>query len=285
MRPDIGPLVCVDELAGGLGEPDLVILDASWHMPAEARDARAEFAAVHMPGARFFDLDQISDHASSLPHMLPSPSEFARAVRRLGVSNDSRVVVYDSAGLFSAPRVWWSFRAMGHPRVHVLDGGLPAWTSAGRPLESGWPEAPHGDFKAHPLPELVADLDYVRRALESGAAQVVDARPAARFRGEAPEPRPGLRNGHMPGARSAPYASLLSADGVLLPPQKLKAAFEGAGIDLERPIITTCGSGVTAALLALALARLGRWDASVYDGSWAEWAARSDTSVAPGPPA
>jgi thiosulfate/3-mercaptopyruvate sulfurtransferase len=283
MSANAGPLVSADWLATRLDDPDLVVLDASWHMPGDGRDARAEYAAGHIPGARFFDIDQISDRATGLPHMLPSPADFATAARRLGVNRDSCVVVYDTVGVFSSPRVWWSFRAMGHARVLVLDGGLPAWTAAGRPLESGWREAPHGDFKSAPDAHQVADLAAVREALASGSAQVADARPAVRFRGQAPEPRPGLRAGHMPGARNVPWTGLVAAAGALAAPEALQRAFEAGGLDLSRPIIATCGSGITASLLALALASLARPDVAVYDGSWAQWGARADTPVAKGP--
>ncbi len=279
----IGPLVSTDWLAEHLGEAGLVVLDGSWHMPAEGRDAKAEYAAAHVPGAVFFDIDAISDHTSPLPHMLPAPPAFATAVRRLGVGDGSTVVVYDTVGIMSAPRVWWSLRAMGHARVFVLDGGLPKWTSEGHPVEAGWREAEHGEFKAHPAPGLIADFEAVRAALASGEAQVVDARAAARFRGETPEPRPGLRAGHMPGAKNVPWSQLVAADGHLAAPAQLMAAFETAGVDPGEAIITTCGSGITAAILALALARLGREDVAVYDGSWSEWGARADTPVATGP--
>ena len=278
-----GPLVSTDWLAEHLGDPGLVVLDGSWHMPADGRDAKAEYGAAHIPGAVFFDIDAISDHASPLPHMLPPPQDFATAVRRLGVDAGSTLVVYDSVGVFSAPRVWWSFRAMGHAKVFVLDGGLRKWVAEGHPVEAGWREPEHGEFKAHPAADLLADAEAVRAALASGAAQVVDARSAMRFRGEAPEPRPGLRAGHMPGARNVPWSQVVAADGTLAAPAQLMAAFESAGVDPAEAIITTCGSGISASILALALARLGRDDVAVYDGSWSEWGAQGDTPVATGP--
>jgi thiosulfate/3-mercaptopyruvate sulfurtransferase len=274
------PLVSTDWLAARLGEPTVAIIDASWFMPGSGRDAAAEYAERHIPGAVFFPIDEICDHASELPHMLSAPADFAVAARRLGVRRDSLVVVYDSHGLFSAPRVWWTFRAMGHAQTFVLDGGLPTWIGEGRALESGWRTPEHGDFKARPDSALVRDLEAVRAALESGAEQVVDARSSDRFAGRAPEPRAGLRAGHMPGARNLPWNDVLTADQGLADTSKLRDAFETAGINLTAPIITTCGSGVSASVLALALARIGRSDAAVYDGSWSEWAARSDTPVA-----
>ena len=279
-----GPLISTDWLVEHLEAPGLVVLDGSWHMPDAGRDPKAEYAEGHIPGAVFFDVDQVSDHTSRLPHMLPAPADFATAVRRLGVEADSTVVVYDSVGVFSTPRVWWSFRAMGHDKVFVLDGGLKKWLAEGHPVEAGWREAAHGEFKAHFRPELVQDLSGVRQTLDSGGAQVVDARSAVRFRGEAPEPRYGVREGHMPGALNAPWASLVAEDGTLKGADALRAAFEAAGVDLDRPIVTTCGSGISAAILALALAVLGRADVPVYDGSWSEWgAADSGAPVATGP--
>jgi len=275
------PLVSTAWLADRLDDPGVLIFDASWFMPGSPRNPDDEYAAGHIPGAVRFDIDVISDHASDLPHMLASGSEFAKAVRRLGMEPSSTVVAYDSEGLFSAPRVWWNLRAMGHHASFVLDGGLPRWVAEGRPLETGWREPAHGEFKAHPDAGLVRDLAAVRAALESGTAQLVDARATARFLGAAPEPRAGLRAGHMPGALNVPWSSIV-ADGALLPVEGLKEAFETAGVDLSKPIITTCGSGVSASLLALALARLGRSDVAVYDGSWTEWGGRTDTPVITG---
>jgi thiosulfate/3-mercaptopyruvate sulfurtransferase len=276
------PLVSTAWLAERAGDETIVVLDASWHMPAAGRDAAAEYAEAHIPGAVFFDIDKVSDHGTPLPHMLPPPAEFAVAARRLGISNASTIVVYDTVGLFSAARAWWTFRAMGHDAVFVLDGGLPRWISEGRPLETGWRDPAHGDFKAHLRANLVRDLDQVTAALRDPGLQVLDARPAARFRGEAPEPRPGLRSGHMPGATNLPFTGLIEGDA-LAAAERLRAVLEAAGIDPAKPAIATCGSGVSATVIALALARLGQDNAAVYDGSWADWGARSDTAVVTGP--
>jgi thiosulfate/3-mercaptopyruvate sulfurtransferase len=275
------PIVSTDWLAERLDDPKVRVFDASWFMPGSPRDPDKEYAEAHIPGAVRFDIDGLSDHASPLPHMLSAPSEFATAMRRQGLNADSTAVVYDSEGLFSAARAWWNLRAMGHDASFVLEGGLPRWIAEGRPVETGWREPAHGTFKAHPRLELVEDLDAVRGALAHDSAQVVDARPAARFRGEAPEPREGLRGGHMPGALNLPWSAVVEG-GALLPAERLRQAFEMAGIDAKAPIVTTCGSGVSAAVLALALARLGRFDVPVYDGSWTEWGGRADTPVATG---
>lgn len=277
------PLVSTDWLASRLGQDDLTIIDATWFMPGTPRDARVEYAEQHIPGAVFFDIDQICDHASELPHMLAPAADFAVAARRLGVRAGACVIVYDALGLFSAPRVWWNFRAMGHHQVAVLDGGLPKWRVEGRPVESGWRDRPHGDFRSHPDPGLVRNLLQVRDALASHAEQIVDARPAARFAGEAAEPRAGLRSGHMPGARNLPFSGVLTADGRLGSKDDVRAAFMTAGVDLDAPIVTTCGSGISAAVLALALASIGRPDVALYDGSWSEWGGRSGMTVAAGP--
>jgi thiosulfate/3-mercaptopyruvate sulfurtransferase len=275
-------LVSTAWLAERLGDDSVRVFDASWFMPGTPRDPDAEYAAGHIPGAVRFDIDAIKDTSSPLPHMLAAPSEFAIALRRLGMNQDDTAVIYDSAGLFSAPRVWWNFRVMGHPATFVLDGGLPRWIDEGRPLETGWRDVAHGSFKAHFEPGLVRDLDVMRHTVASGAFQIVDARPAARFRGEAAEPRPGVRAGHMPGALNVPWAELVDRDA-LLPREALGKVFDSHGVDLGRPIVTTCGSGVSAALLAFALYRLGEREVAVYDGSWTEWGARDDTQVVTGP--
>jgi thiosulfate/3-mercaptopyruvate sulfurtransferase len=274
------PIVSTAWLADRLKEPDLRIVDAPFYMPGDPRTPQAEFEKEHIPGAVLFDLEQVKDPASPLPHMLASPEAFAEAVGRLGISDGDRIVVYDHMGLLSAGRVWWNFRAMGHDEVYVLDGGLPRWIAEGRPLASGPVTAVTQPFTARFRPDLVRDIDQVRAAL-SGGVQVVDARARDRFEGTGPEPRPGLPSGHMPGAFNAPHAELI-AGGALKSAGDLKALFEGEGVDLAAPVITTCGSGVSAAIVALALARLGRWDAPVYDGSWTEWASRGDMPIATG---
>lgn len=274
------PLIQPAELEALLGAPDLRIVDASWFM--DGRDARAAWRESRLPGAVFFDIDAISDRASPLPHMLPTAAAFAKAVGALGISDRDRVVVYDQQGLFSAARVWWSLRTMGADRVQVLDGGLPRWRADGRPIDSGEATPVASVFTARARPELVRGFEDVRRELEGGG-QVVDARPGARFRGEAPEPRPGLASGHMPGGRSLPYSELLTADGRMKAPRELREVFTSAGVDPDRPVTVTCGSGVTAAIIALALARLGREDVAIYDGAWAEWGSRPDAEVITGP--
>lgn len=277
------PMISTHELATRLGEPGLVIIDASWFMPGSPRDPAKEYAERHIPGAVFFGIDETSDQTSTLPHMLATPAEFATAARRHGVEPNSLVVVYDSTGVFSAPRVWWNFRVMGHDRVFVLDGGLPKWMAEDHPVETGWREPPHGEFKAEFHPELVRELAQMQDIVRTGAVQVVDARSPARFRGEEPEPRPGVRPGHIPGALNAHYAGIIAEDGTLKEAAAIRERFEAAGVDLDKPIATTCGSGISASILALGLARAGRDDVAVYDGSWTEWGSHPDTPVATGP--
>ncbi|THD80902.1 MAG: 3-mercaptopyruvate sulfurtransferase [Phenylobacterium sp.] len=276
------PLVSTAWLAERLGSPDVQVVDASWHMPAEARSGRAEFEAAHIPGAVFFGIDDIADKSTDLPHMLPSPDAFAEAAGALGLRRDADIVVYDSHGIFSAPRVWWTLKVMDFPTVHVLDGGFKAWRAEGRPVESGAAAPQPAAVEAAFRPGLVRNLDDVRRLVAGRAGQIVDARPGGRFRGEVSEPRAGLRAGHMPGALSLPFGELLNPDGTMKSAHEIHAAFQAAGVNLFRPIVTTCGSGVSASLLALALARLGREDAAVYDGSWTEWGGRADTPVVTG---
>ena len=279
MSSALPAVVSTEWLAKHLGEPDLRVVDGTWHMPQLRRDARAEFVAEHIPGAVFFDIDGIADHATSLPHMLPTAEAFAEAVGALGIGSDDRVVVYDVRGVISAARVWWTFRAFGHDAVAVVDGGLRAWKAEGRPIATGEPSPTRRRFHGSFRPELVRDLAAVRANLGTRAEQIVDARSPGRFAGTEPEPRAGLRGGHVPGSVNVPYETLYRPDGTLLPPDALRAAFTTAGVDLGKPITTTCGSGVTASVLALGLHLLGRSDVAVYDGSWTEWGGRADTPV------
>lgn len=276
------PVVSTAWLADRLGAPDVRVVDGSWFMPAEGRSGRAEFLERHIPGAVFFDIDAIADQTTDLPHMLPTPQAFAEAAGALGLGRDADIVVYDSLGVRSAARVWWTLRAMGFTRVFVLDGGLKAWMAEGRPVEAGdvtpRPVAVEARFDA----DLVRDVEAVKRLLASGEARLVDARSGPRFRAEAPEPRAGLRSGHMPGAANLPWEAVVTPEGLLKPAGELRQVFVEAGVDLGHPIVTTCGSGVTASVLALALARLGLDRAAVYDGSWTEWGGREDTAVVTG---
>ncbi|HYE99863.1 MAG TPA: 3-mercaptopyruvate sulfurtransferase [Planctomycetota bacterium] len=276
------PLVSTEWLAGRLDDPDVVVVDATLPLVGQPGNGRDIHRAGHIPGAVFFDINAIADPDTDLPHMLPSPEAFAAAAGELGLRPDAKVVVYDAHGIYSAARVWWTLRVMGFPQVFVLDGGLKTWRAEGRPVETAEAVPSRSTVAVNFHPELVRDLGAVRGVLESGSAQVVDARSAGRFRGEVAEPRAGLRSGHMPGALNLPFDKLIRPDGTLKDAAAIRSAFAEAGVDLRRPIITTCGSGVTAAVLALALARLGREDVAVYDGSWTEWAGRADTPVVTG---
>ncbi len=275
-------LVSTDWLAAHLKDPDLRILDASWYLPDAGRDPRAEYDAAHIPGARFFDIDDISDQRSTLPHMAPPPEKFVSRMRAMGVGDGHQVVVYDGAGLMSAARVWWTFRLMGKMDVAVLDGGLPKWQAEGREIEDLPPMVKDRHITVQRHAALVKDVTQVAHAAKLAEAEIIDARSAARFKGEAPEPRPGLRSGHIPGSKNLPYATLLNADGTMKDTATLRQIFTAAGVDLTKPAITTCGSGVTAAVLSLALERIGHRNHALYDGSWAEWGMYDDLKVAKG---
>lgn len=275
-------LVSTEWLAAHLQDPDLRILDATWFMPDDERDARKGYDAAHIPGARFFDIDEISDTRSPLPHMAPPVEKFISRMRAMGVGDGHQVVVYDQVGVFSAPRVWWLFRLMGKSDIAVLDGGLPKWIAEGREIEDLPPVMRDRHITVQRQASLVKDVTQVAHAAKLGDQEIVDARAHDRFTGATPEPRPGLRSGHIPGSKNLPWQTVIAADGRLKSPEELRALFAAAQVDTTKPVICTCGSGVSASILALALERIGHRDWSVYDGSWSEWGMYNDLKVATG---
>ena len=276
-------LVSTAWLAERLDAPDIVIVDASYYLPDAGRDGRGEYDEQRIPGAVFFDIDEIADTSSPLPHMMPPAEKFSSRMRQMGIGDGMRVVVYDGAGLFSAARVWWMFRTFGHTDVAILDGGFPKWLAEGRPVETMPPtQRMQRHFTARFAASNVRDKADVLRAIDTGSAQMADARSPGRFRAEEPEPRAGMRGGHMPGARNVHYRTLLNPDGTVKKTEDIRQVFESAGIDLAKPVITTCGSGVTAAILTLGLTLLGHNSNSLYDGSWVDWGSDPDTPIETG---
>ncbi|MGR9109079.1 MAG: 3-mercaptopyruvate sulfurtransferase [Gammaproteobacteria bacterium] len=280
MNDSTSPLISADQLVSDLHAPDIVILDATFFLPNQSRNGETEFQKEHIPGARFFDIDRIADRESPLPHMLPSADQFAESAGSLGIDQDSRVVVYDNNSFLASARVWWTFRVFGHERVAVLDGGLKRWKSLNLPLEAGTASVPMRQYRAAYQAELVCNFEEVLLSLDKADTQILDARSASRFAGTEAEPRPGLRSGHIPRSLSLPFTEVLDTQsGCLKPVDEIADRFNKLGLRLDLPVVASCGSGVTAAILALALYRIGKKDTAVYDGSWSEWGARSDAPV------
>ncbi len=276
----MGPLVTTEWLAGELGAADLVVFDATQYLPNENRDGKAEFLTAHLPGARYFDIDEVADIDTDLPHMVPTPGRFAKLMAAMGISNTTRIVFYDQKGLASAARGWWLMGLFGHDNAAVLDGGLPKWVREGRSVEAGAAAVPApGVFKPDYRATRLRGVGDIIANVTSQAELVVDARAAGRFTGATPEPRAGMRSGHMPGAANLPYTDLLNADGTFKPVADLRARFAAAGVDGARPVVTSCGSGVTACILTMGLRLAGLPEGAVYDGSWTEWGGRADTAV------
>lgn len=275
-------LISTDQLAEKMKSGNAAIVDGSWYLPQHNRQGFEEYLAHHIPGAVYFDIEEISDHSSQLPHMLPPVHTFELHMTRLGIANGMDIVVYDGMGLFSAPRVWWTLRAFGEKNVFILDGGFPKWKKEGRPVETGMPKITPSDFKAKFDADLVADYERIEKTLNDRSAQVVDSRSAKRFAGEAPEPREGVASGHMPGSLNLPSDELVK-DGALASGEKIEAAVKKAGVDLSKPVITSCGSGVSASLLWLALDSIGKTPKALYDGSWSDWGTREDAPIETGP--
>jgi len=283
----VSPLIEANELAEIIDQANVKVIDASWYLPSDQRYPLAEYEVAHIPGAKFFDIDAVCDTQSAFPHMLPCADDFAQAMSNLGVSHNDLVVVYDGSGVFSAPRLWWTLRVFGHDNVRVLNGGLPAWQAVGGAVASLYGDAPsavQSEFTSHYRAELVYDADAVLMDLESQRIQLLDARTQARFNGEQEEHRPGVRSGHIPGSINLPFKELLDAQGKMRPPAELKQCLCDVGVDLDKAIVTSCGSGITASVLALALFCIGRQDVPVYDGSWAEWGAVEKYPVATNTP-